>query len=178
VRRVRDVIERLLRDGTVVASSDGTLHTVFPVAASPAEGEALRTWIVREGATRTIEIGLGYGVSALFACDGLLANGGTEARHVVLDPHQATRFAGCGLQLLEEAGVAELVEHPRRSRRRRCRGSSPRAGRSTWPSSTATTGSTASSSTSSTSGASSAPAGSRSTTTNSSRRSRGRRRSA
>ena len=111
MRRVRDVIERLLRDGTVVARSDGTPHTVFPVAASPAEGEALLTWIVREGATRTVEIGLGYGVSALFACEGLLANGGTEARHVVLDPHQATRFADCGLQLLEEAGVAGLVEH-------------------------------------------------------------------
>ena len=111
MRRVRDVIERLLRDGTVVARSDGTLHTVFPVAASPAEGEALLTWIVREGATRTVEIGLGYGVSALFACEGLLANGGTEARHVVVDPRQATRFADCGLQLLEEAGVAGLVEH-------------------------------------------------------------------
>jgi predicted O-methyltransferase YrrM len=111
VRRVRDVIERLVRDGTVVARSDGTLHTVFPVAASPAEGEALRSWIIREGATRTVEIGLGYGVSALFACEGLLANGGTEARHVAIDPNQATRFADCGLQALEEAGVAELVEH-------------------------------------------------------------------
>jgi predicted O-methyltransferase YrrM len=111
VSRVRDVIERLVREGTVVATSDGTLHTVFPVAASPAEGEALRSWIVREGATRTVEIGLGYGVSALYACDGLLANGGTEARHVVIDPHQAMRFAGCGLQLLAEAGVADLVEH-------------------------------------------------------------------
>lgn len=25
-----------------------------------------------------------------------------------MDPHQATRFAGCGLQVLEEAGVANL----------------------------------------------------------------------
>jgi predicted O-methyltransferase YrrM len=100
-----------VREGTVVARSDGTLHTVFPVAASAAEGDALRSWIVRERATRTVEIGLGYGVSALFACEGLLANGDPEARHVVLDPHQATRFADCGLQLLEEAGVSELVEH-------------------------------------------------------------------
>jgi predicted O-methyltransferase YrrM len=28
-----------------------------------------------------------------------------------MDPHQATRFAGCGLQVLDEAGVAGLVEH-------------------------------------------------------------------
>ena len=65
VRRVRDVIERVVRDGTVVARSDGSTHSVFPLAASPAEGEALREWIVREGATRTIEVGLGYAVSAL-----------------------------------------------------------------------------------------------------------------
>ena len=109
VQRVRDVIEWVGREGAVVARSDGSLHTVFPVAVSPAEGEALRDWIVRERATRTIEVGLGYGISALYACDGLLANGG--GAHVAIDPHQATRFADCGLQLLDEAGVAELVEH-------------------------------------------------------------------
>jgi predicted O-methyltransferase YrrM len=111
LRQVRRVIERLVRDGTVLARSDGTLHRLFPVAASPAEGEALREWVSREGATQTIEIGLGYGISALFVCQGLLENGDAAARHVVVDPHQATRFGGCGLQVLEEAGVAPLVEY-------------------------------------------------------------------
>jgi predicted O-methyltransferase YrrM len=95
----------------VLARSDGTVHRLFPVAASPAEGEALREWVSREGATQTIEIGLGYGISALFVCEGLLENGDAAARHVVVDPHQATRFGGCGLQVLEEAGVAPLVEY-------------------------------------------------------------------
>ncbi len=105
------MIERLLHDGTVVARSDGTVHHLFPVAISPTEGEALREWVTREGATQTIEIGLGYGISALFACEGLLRNGDPVASHVVVDPYQATRFANCGLQVLEEAGVASLVEH-------------------------------------------------------------------
>ena len=65
LRRVRSVIERLIRDGTAVARSDGTLHSIFPVAVYAAEGEALREWVLREEATRTIEIGLGYGISAL-----------------------------------------------------------------------------------------------------------------
>ena len=39
LRGVRDVIERLVRDSTAVARSDGTLHDLFPVAASAAEGE-------------------------------------------------------------------------------------------------------------------------------------------
>jgi hypothetical protein len=64
LRRVRGVIERLVRGGTAVARSDGTLHSIFPVA-----------------------------------------------RHVALDPYQATRFADCGLQFLEEAGIAQMVEH-------------------------------------------------------------------
>ena len=42
VTRVRGVIERLVRDGTVAARSDGTVHSLFPVAVDAAEGEALR----------------------------------------------------------------------------------------------------------------------------------------
>jgi predicted O-methyltransferase YrrM len=108
---VQQVIERLVRDGTVAARSDGTVHRLFPVAVDAAEGEALREWVSRERATRTIEIGLGYGISALFVCEGLLSTGDPAASHVVLDPHQATRFGNCGLQVLEEAGVTSLVEH-------------------------------------------------------------------
>lgn len=108
---MRHVIKRLVRDGTVVARSDGTVHSVFPVAAGAAEGKALREWVLREGATQTIEVGLGYGISALFVCDGLVVNGNPATRHVVVDPYQETRFAGCGLQVLEEAGLGEVVEY-------------------------------------------------------------------
>ena len=107
---VRRVIDRLVGDGTAVARSDGTLHILFPVAASPSEGEALRDCVVRERAARTIEVGLGYGISALFICDGLLTNGAAGSRHVAMDPHQDTRFANCGLQFLDEGGVADMVE--------------------------------------------------------------------
>jgi len=111
LRQVGQVIERLVHDGTVVARSDGTMHELFPLAVGATEGEALREWVVRERATRTIEIGLGYGISALFTCEGLLRNGHADARHLALDPNQAGRFGNCGLQVLEEAGVAFLVEH-------------------------------------------------------------------
>ena len=86
------------------------------VSVTPAEAEALREWVEREGATRTIEVGLGYGVSALAVCESLRANGGDGASHVVIDPFQETRFAGAGLRLLEEGGMAPLVElHPEES---------------------------------------------------------------
>jgi predicted O-methyltransferase YrrM len=109
-RQVRKVIEGLVRDGTAVARSDGSLHTLFPVAVSAAEGEALGQWVTREGATQTIEIGLGYGISALFMGEALLGSGDQSALQVVLDPNQATRFADCGLQFLDEAGLTRLVE--------------------------------------------------------------------
>jgi predicted O-methyltransferase YrrM len=67
--------------------------------------------VLRENATRTIEIGLAYGLSALYICDALLRSGHPRVRHVVLDPFQAGRFANRGLQVLEEAGVASLVEY-------------------------------------------------------------------
>ena len=95
----------------MVADSDGSKHDVRTVAISPGEGDALSRWVLRENAARTIEIGLGYGVSALNICDGLLRSGNPEARHVAVDPFQAGRFANCGLQVLREAGVASFVEH-------------------------------------------------------------------
>ena len=83
---------------------------MFPVAIPAAEGEALRDWVIREDARHTIEVGLGYGLSALFICEGLLTNGAPDAHHIGLDPNEATRFANCGLQFLEEAGVSHLIE--------------------------------------------------------------------
>jgi predicted O-methyltransferase YrrM len=108
---VQAVLARLAREGTVVARLDRTSHRVFPVAVSIREGHALRDWVVREQAARTIEIGLGYAVSTLCICDGLLQLGNEHVRHLAMDPYQRTRFANCGLQLLEEAGVRDLVDY-------------------------------------------------------------------
>lgn len=111
LQRVRSVIDRITRDGKVIARSDNSVNDISPVAINAAEGEALRNWIIKEKAVHTIEIGLAWGVSALYICEGLLINGDKNARHVVLDPHQATGFKNCGLQVLEEAGVSNLIEY-------------------------------------------------------------------
>src|SRR5215218_10031776 len=105
--RVWQVSERLFQTGTVVAP-DGGVRELFPVAIGPAEGLSLRDWIQKEGARATLEAGLGYGVAALCICEGLVS-GGPGGRHVAVDPYQfeglpqhLTRFAGTGLQILEE----------------------------------------------------------------------------
>jgi predicted O-methyltransferase YrrM len=95
----------------MVSERDGSRHDVRTVAISSGEGEALTRWVLRERATRTVEVGLAYGVSALYICEGLVRCGDPDARHVVLDPFQAGRFASCGLQVLREAGIDSLVEY-------------------------------------------------------------------
>lgn len=77
---------------------------------------ALRGWVRDECARRTLETGLGFAVSTLFICEGLLENG-PDGHHVAADPyqltrlpHHKTRFEGIGLAILEEAGVRDLVE--------------------------------------------------------------------
>ena len=70
----------------------------------------------KEHAERTLETGLGYGISTLFICQGLIENG-SEGPHVAMDPHQlrgltgqTTKFRGRGLEVLEDAGVRHLVD--------------------------------------------------------------------
>lgn len=85
------------------------------MAIGPEEGAALRELVRGERAERTIETGLGYAVSTLFICEGLIANG-PEGRHVAIDPHLPNSHVDAGLRLLEDAGVRELVEfHAERS---------------------------------------------------------------
>jgi predicted O-methyltransferase YrrM len=117
--RVREVRDRLLATGAVVAEADGQPRRLSPVAIGVKEGLTLRGWVRRERALRTLETGLGFAISTLFICEGLLANG-PGARHLAVDPYQfeglpshETTYAGVGLQILEEAGVRDLVEfHP------------------------------------------------------------------
>ncbi len=104
------MIERLLREGNIVSQADGSNNQVFPVGITNTEGESLRSWVIREHAVRTLEIGLAYGISALFICEGLLVNQSEDSLHVVVDPYQSKGFKNCGMQSLQEAGVVNLIE--------------------------------------------------------------------
>lgn len=109
IEHIQQVIDRAC-GGSVRARSDGTTHTLFPVAIHPLEGEALSDWVTRERAASSIEIGLGYGLSALFILRGLLSTGSPNIRHLAMDPHQIQGFASIGLQLIDEAGLRDRLE--------------------------------------------------------------------
>lgn len=58
----------------------------------------------------SLEVGFGHGISTLFACDALAANG-SECKHIVIDPYQKTIFHNIGLQNLRRAGYEYMIEH-------------------------------------------------------------------
>ena len=115
LEQLQAVRDRLITAGTVFAP-DGERREIFPIAIGPMEGAALRDRVIEEGALRTFETGLGYAISTLFICEGLITNAG-DATHVSIDPFQmeagpwhSTAYRGLGLRTLEEAGVRGLVE--------------------------------------------------------------------
>jgi predicted O-methyltransferase YrrM len=115
VRPEREVVEAMidrLTAARTVVDRRGQEHALFPIAITPAEGQALRGWIERERAIDTVEIGLAYAFATLHIVDGLLANasGARTVRHTAIDPFQTSSFAALGRQHLAEAGVADLVE--------------------------------------------------------------------
>jgi predicted O-methyltransferase YrrM len=57
----------------------------------------------------TLEVGFGCGISTLFVCDALVANG-THSRHIILDPNQRTIFRNIGLQNIQRAGYENIIE--------------------------------------------------------------------
>ena len=74
VEKVREFRESRISAGTVVARADGRSRELFPVAIGEEEGLALREWVRREDASRTLETGLGFAISTLFIFEALLAN--------------------------------------------------------------------------------------------------------
>jgi predicted O-methyltransferase YrrM len=104
--RAAGLLDAAYRDGSVL-DRDGRAIPVLPTSITRADGEALRDLVIREGATRTIEVGLALGMSALFFCEAIADRGG---RHVAVDPFQAESWNGAGLRTLRDAGVEDLVE--------------------------------------------------------------------
>jgi predicted O-methyltransferase YrrM len=119
--RLREVpsLDEFIREAYAAGSvpgADGSSRELAPHSIGLADGEALRDLAIAEGASRTIEVGLALGMSALFLCQALLAAGGDPdehargARHVAVDPFQRRSWDGAGLATLRAAGVADMVE--------------------------------------------------------------------
>lgn len=124
----------VLREILETRSVRGADGTVFPVHSQipGADGEFLQQLILREKPKVSLEVGLAYGISALYLCEALTKCG--AQRHIVIDPVQhgqgpdqnlhydssawqklawspETGWRGIGLLNLERAGFSGLIEH-------------------------------------------------------------------
>jgi predicted O-methyltransferase YrrM len=79
----------------------------FPAAVSQETGMALFETVLESGAERTLEIGMGYGVSTLFIGQAHRDRG--RGRHTAVDPNQRTEYRSIGLLNLERAQLTDLV---------------------------------------------------------------------
>ncbi len=113
IKKVRSVIERLDRDGDEKVFPDNPNVPLFRTASIPtAEGESLRDWVIKERAVTTIEIGLAFGFSTLYICEGLLQNNKENAKHTVIDAFQTQKdkYDNVGLDILAKAGLDSIIE--------------------------------------------------------------------
>jgi predicted O-methyltransferase YrrM len=79
------------------------------------EAEMLFETVTSVDPVTTLEIGLGYGFSAMVICEAA-DRAKSGRRHIVIDPHQVKHWNGEGLANLRAAGHGEYIEfHERRS---------------------------------------------------------------
>jgi predicted O-methyltransferase YrrM len=84
------------------ASGTGTVKVHGYISLS--EGQFLQKLVGQLDPTVTLEVGLGFGVSALFICDAL--NIRNETQHIIIEPKQ---WEGVGIANLRRAGYGDIV---------------------------------------------------------------------
>lgn len=75
---------------------------------SAAEGQTLRRLVAQHKPKRTIEIGMGSGLSGVHICWGLLEAGG--GFHTAIDPWQDKDWDCCALAVRDAAGCADMFD--------------------------------------------------------------------
>jgi predicted O-methyltransferase YrrM len=107
---VHEAARRLLESGRVDGRT-GThpLHSAIDAAEAACLSELVEA---DPTVTRTLEVGCGYGVSALTIAGATAGRPGAD--HTVIDPHQRTEWDGAGLLQLERAGLTHVtpIERP------------------------------------------------------------------
>jgi predicted O-methyltransferase YrrM len=108
---INSVLSEILETGvTKTASGSGTVKVHSSI--SSAEGRFLYRLIRQLDPTVSLEVGLAYGVSALFICDALNVRNGTQ--HIAIDPNQhggqwGDSWDGIGIANLRRAGYGDIV---------------------------------------------------------------------
>jgi len=106
------VLSEIIETGLTKTALNGDDNVKVYSSISLSEGQFLQK-IVRElDPTISLEVGLAYGISALFICDAL--NHRKETQHIVIDPNQhggawGDNWDGIGIANLRRAGYGDIV---------------------------------------------------------------------
>ena len=104
-QQIAQTIERVQRTGRIEVPGQAPLALEHHVNTD--EGAMLRDVVEQRKLKRTIEIGMGTGISGLYICWGLARAGGGE--HLAIDPFQTGQFwQGRGLALRDQAGCTDM----------------------------------------------------------------------
>lgn len=106
---IEERLSAALAAGTLTGRS-GRPVEITQESVHPAGAKFLRALAERERVVRTIETGLGFGVSACVLAQAVSASGEPGARHTAIDPFQK-QFDHAGVEMLRVTGAQEFVEH-------------------------------------------------------------------
>ena len=101
------LLQEILRTGQV-RTIDGSEVLPLDSAITADVGILLQDFIRRQQPKTIVEVGLAFGISALFICEALQECGGL--RHIAIDPYQSTQWHGIGMNNLRLAGFGHLTE--------------------------------------------------------------------
>jgi len=101
------VLQEILQSGKVRSNSGEPFDLGF-VHIPQQEGEFLQQLIFEARPKVSLEIGLAFGISALFISEAIRSVKGTK--HIIVDPFQSDSFKNVGLNNLYNAGFEDLVE--------------------------------------------------------------------
>jgi len=102
---INTVLEEIYRTEKVL-DPEGTPKDAFPVSLSRSDGEALYDVVTHTNGSRTLEVGLAYGISALHILQALQDNGG--GAHTAVDPYQQKWWNGIGVLNVKRAGLQDI----------------------------------------------------------------------
>ena len=103
---MNDLIERIYRTGQVEDAQGSVYRHDFHSVTYEA-GLLLYELVRALKPSRTVEVGMGYGLSTLFICQALRDNG--SGHHTAIDPLQEAGFKTIGLLNMERAALRDLL---------------------------------------------------------------------
>lgn len=101
-----NVLEQIMQTG-YVQLPDGHLEKLHS-SISPQQGKFLQEIILELQPKKSLEVGLAFGVSALYICEALKDI--FDASHIIIDPFQLTGWKGVGINNLKNSGFTEIIK--------------------------------------------------------------------